>query len=192
MPCQVLPCQGTTHRNWAFRLLLSLDNVLDSLRWRFQLHEAPNYGRWFPRQGLVEKSGHWKTEDVRYSGNRWARVCGQQGKKGADEWMNGWIGQRCIGGHPSLLVSIHWTSPPTCSASTYSCKENPFSPANYRKCYQYQLKILIYLIGHSISFCVETTGHVKLLDNTPSLLAKQFCPKILGKNRQKPASLRSV
>ena len=88
MPCQVLPCKGTTHRNWAFRLLLSLDNVLDSLRWRFQLHEAPNYGRWFPRQGLVEKSGHWKTEDVRYSGNRWARVCGQQGKKGADEWMN--------------------------------------------------------------------------------------------------------
>ena len=132
-------------------------------------------------------TGRQRMWDIRATDERGYAV-----SRGRRERMNGWIGQRCIGGHPSLLVSIHWTSPPTCSASTYSCKENPFSPANYRKCYQYQLKIMIYLIGHSISFCVETTGHVKLLDNTPSLLAKQFCPKILGKKQVKTTSLRSV
>ena len=181
MPCQVLPCQGTTHRNWAFRLLLSLDNVLDSLRWRFQLHEAPNYGMWFPRQGLVEKSGHWKTEDVRYSGNRWARIWVSRGRR---ERMNGWMDESVNDAsaviHPSLSRSTGQAHPPVALAPTHA-KKIPFhltitvSVTNTNWRYWFTD-----FIGHSISFCLETTGHVQLPNSTHT---SSFAPKYWAKNR---------
>ena len=85
--------------------------------------------------------------------------------------------------HPSLSRFTGQAHPPVALAPTHA-KKIPFQLL--------PIPIEDNDLPNRTSFCVETTGHVKLLDDTPSLLAKQFCPKILGKKQVKTTSLRSV